>query len=556
MHFNWTAYPFTTPPELRGEASACQVAVIGAGPVGLSAALNLARRGVRVVLLEARDQLSDGSRAISLDRQSMRTLDRLGVGREFQARAIPREENLVYYRDRLVYAMQHERPEGEKHFELNILQQCWMEQLLLNGVLAQPEADVRWLSHVTGLAQSDNGVSITVESPEGEYVLNADYAIAADGGRGISRSLLDMRYESVTTENISERAFVICDFEMETSLSKARRFYLNPPSRPGSTVLLHAQPFNTWRLDYPLGDDEDQCDALKPETIEARLAEHLDWIGETGERRVLWSSIYRPRAVTLPAYRKGRCFFAGDAAHLSPIFGGRGLNLGLADANNLAWKLGLVVNRAADPVLLDSYDFERRQMARKTLSDLSQAAVFMARPSKGVTFMCDAVLDLVAEVPFARDLFDAHRAPKREGYSQTGDMDDDPPTGPVPGNPVPNPVVTGPSGGPAHLYDILPEGVAALHIADENGLTAEEEQMLAQLEATTPLQRFVVNCPHAGDEEKMRVASHIGKGTTLLLRPDGYIAARFERGELGGLERSIADLLAGRACQPEDGVQQ
>ena len=215
MYFTWTKYPFALPPELRGSTSDAQVAVIGAGPVGLAASLALAKQGVKVVLLEARDQVSDGSRALSLDTRSMEMLDRLGVGDDFARLRIGREENIVFYRDRLVYQMTYEKPSQRKHDQFNILQQCWMEQLLLDGLAGNPNVDLRWKSRVTAVTETSAGIELRVETPEGAYTLPAVYAVACDGGRGETRRQLGLAYETVTDENISERPFVICDFEME-----------------------------------------------------------------------------------------------------------------------------------------------------------------------------------------------------------------------------------------------------------------------------------------------------------------------------------------------------
>ena len=277
-------------------------------------------------------------------------------------------------------------------------------------------------------------------------------------------------------------------------------------------------------------------------------------IGETGARRILWTSLYRPRAVTLPTYRKGRIFFAGDAAHLSPIFGGRGLNLGFADAWNIAWKLGMVLAGQAGPRLLDSYSRERRQMVRKTLSDLSQAAVFMARPSKGVTLMCNAVLDLVPHEPFVRDLFDAHRAPKREGYSQTARWNDDPLPGAVEGNPLPNLPVTVAGGAEAYLNDLLPEGMVVLAFSADGRLPNGLCEWLERLRARHPIQSFVIaDGTGAGDAFDragvVRAEMGASDGTMLLVRPDAYIAARVEDYDLEALEATLDALLSVPSCQ-------
>lgn len=553
MYFNWTKYPFTPAPELRGAKTDVQVAIVGAGPVGLAAALGLGQMGVNVVLLEAADQVSDGSRALSLDRQSMRLLDRLGVGDEFSARSIPRVENLVYYKQQLVYRMAHGRPPGDKHFDFNILQQCWMEQILLDRLAAFPNVDLRWHSRVTHVENGPDGVSLAIDTPEGAYTLAADYVVAADGGRGVTRRLMGLEYESATSENISDRRFVICDFTMETELSKARRFYLDPPYKPNGVVLLHAEPFDTWRLDYAMEDDEDPEYEASPERIAQRLDEHMAMMGEKGPWKILWTSVYRPRAVTLGSYREGRVLFAGDAAHQTPIFGGRGLNLGFADVGNLVWKLGLVLAGKAGDGLLDSYDRERRQMARKTLSDLSGAAVFMAHPTAGVTLMRDAVLDLIPHEPFVRDFFDAHRARKREGYSPTNDINDDPLPGLHPGNPLPNPLLRNAAGDERHLYDLLGRDFTAIHVAGTKDDAAPSRRTPSGLGSDLPTHHLTIVQGEPADGAWSRAAGpdrfSDQAGRVLLVRPDCYIASNTSEREAASAAASIARTLGLRESQ-------
>jgi 3-(3-hydroxy-phenyl)propionate hydroxylase len=314
---------------------------------------------------------------------------------------------------------------------------------------------------------------------------------------------------------------------------------------------LHAQPFDTWRIDFPVEDDEDAEIEKAPERIERRLDALLDMIGEKAPRKIIWTSLYRPRAVSLPTYRKGRMFLAGDCAHQTPIFGGRGLNLGLADATNLAWKLGYVVLGRADEALLDSYDRERRQLAQKTLSDLSQAAVFMARPTAGVTLMRDAVLDLTPHEPFVRGLFDSYRAPKREGYSQTASERDDPPKGAVAGNPLPNPPLRTADGKDAFLYDMLPQDFAVICFSASGTIPADAKALLNRLRDSVPCKPLAIATGKepAATADAHDIAGAVRKAldakdaTCILVRPDGYIEARSENGDFAAIEARLVALV-------------
>lgn len=515
MYFNWSAYPFEMPPEMRGQRGCHPVVVIGAGPVGLSLALGLARSGIEVVVLERGDQVSDGSRAISMDAMSMNFVDQLGLGDAVAAYSISCDANLVYCGDMLVMRQDYGRARGEKHSPYTVLQQCWLEQFLLDALCALPEAEVRWQSEVVDLSQDDGGVQIIVSTPAGQYKMESRYAVACDGARGTCRRLAGRRYEPLGMQDVSQRAFIVCDFQMKTDLSHARRLYLHPPYQPDAMMLLHPQPFDTWRLDYPLADDESPQMAIAPEQIEARLTSHLNWMGEHGPREVIWSSLYRPRAATLQSYRHGRLMFAGDAAHLLPIFGGRGLNLGLGDSRNLCWRLTALLRGGASDSILNDYDRERQSILRKAVSDLSEASLFMARPTRASRLMSRAVQELAGHRPFAAALLDPYRAPRRSGYSPTDDWQDDPAPGAVVGNPLPNPQL---SGG-RWLHDLLGPTITLVTW----NLSLSDEGWSAQLPADLtwlPLQ------PEDDPDGQTADLLQAEVGLILLVRPDRYIAAR------------------------------
>src|SRR5690606_16650794 len=157
---------------------------------------------------------------------------------------------------------------------------------------------------------------------------------------------------------------------------------------------MHRQPENVWRIDYQVADDEDPAEAVRPGNVLPRVQSHLDMIGETAPWKPLWISIYNAKCLSLESYRHGRVLFAGDAAHLVPIFGVRGLNSGLDDAGNLAWKLAWVLRGGAPESILDSYSNERVHAARQNIAYGAKSTEFMAPPSYGFSLMRDAALRL------------------------------------------------------------------------------------------------------------------------------------------------------------------
>ncbi|MEQ8700798.1 MAG: FAD-dependent monooxygenase [Bauldia litoralis] len=558
MYFDWQQQPFRRPPELDGQGVDHPVVIVGAGPVGLAMALALSRFGIPSVVLEARDKFSDGSRAVGVHRRSTQFMDWLGIGDAFRDKALKRECNIVYSGTQQVYDMSYDQPVSEKHPLLVCLQQCWMEKLLHDGGLESGLVDVRWRSSVTAVADRGDGVAVTVETPEGSYILRASYLVAADGARGIVRRDLGLEYETPLDVDLSERRFIINDFRMRSELTPGRRLWLSPPTRPGSIVIMHSQPFDIWRLDYAVEDDEDAEQEATPEQAARRIHDHLAMMGVDAPWELVWTTTYRARARTLPGYRSGRIFFAGDAAHQTPIFGGRGLNLGYADCFNLAWKLAFVLKGMAAADLLDTYSPERRGIVVEALKDLAQSTLFMTRPSPGVALMRDAVLSLSLTEDFVSVLFDAYRA--RRGESSDGALawrSGQPwPTdgGPAPGSPVPDARVRL-SGRDMFLFDLFAPGLIGLLFLPA-GEPLGEDAALAELfeQRGLPFTGIAV-AREAGSAPapapwrtvvdpsgEAFAAFGVERAGFYLLRPDLYVLGRWPAVDPADIRRALGTL--------------
>jgi len=531
--FHWEKYPFTPPEELKGgESPRFEVAVVGAGPVGLATALSLAQQGVSVVLLESRDQLSDSSRTLAVSRRSVQVLDRLGVASAFVQRAVTRERNLIYCGQTLVHSAPYEQSPSEKYPDISVLQQPWTEKVLLDAVLAHPNVSLRWHSAVTEVrdAQTDRP-KLSINTPQGDYELTVDYVVAADGARGQVRRSLGLAFEEVG-DGVVQRNFVICDFEMKTHHPIARRLWIRPPYRPQSAVILHKQPFDTWRLDYALEADEDVEEATKPENVARMVQEQVKLLmaGEPAPPwRIVWISSYRPMSRTLPTYRHGRVFFAGDSAHQTPIFGGRGMNQGLLDASNLAWRLAWVLKGKAPYRLLEKYDAERRPVIVRNLHAIGQATLCMTAPTPGSSRMRKAVFDLMPTERFVYPLIDAFNANRAESLL-TPPPANDPAQSAQVGSPLPDARIPNRGDGqPGFLYDKLDRhAFTALYCvgAATDGVPEPLHRAFeAWQTADTPVATVVLNVDeHAEAIEKLGLLT----GSWVLVRPDGYVAARLE----------------------------
>lgn len=402
LYFNYPTFAARRVSGHEGGREDCPVAIVGAGPIGMTAALTLARYGIATVLLDRKSTFNDGSRAICIARPSMRIFEQLGVVAPFLAKALGWTRGRSFYRDTQIYQFEMPHAAGERYLPMYNLQQQYIEKFLHDAIEAEPLIDMRWQSDAVGVNQSDDAVTLRVSSPFGDYDLEAGYVLAADGARSPLRSLLGLRLKG---ENY-EGHYVIADVRMKHDYPTERRAFFEPPSNPGGTVLIHKQPDNIWRVDYQLKPGESGADATLEANIRARVGAILDDVGHNGPWELEWWSIYTANTLALDDYKYGRVMFIGDSAHIVPIFGVRGLNNGIADAFNAGWKIGYVLNGWAEPSLLDSYSPERRGATLDVFANAGKSARFMTPPTRGFRVLREAVLSLAVRHDFARAFAD------------------------------------------------------------------------------------------------------------------------------------------------------
>ena len=398
--FETPLYPYTRHPD-QGAATPVRhpVIIVGAGPVGLAAALDLGQQGVPVVVLDENDKLSHGSRAICFAKRTLEIADRLGCGTPVTDRGVRWNLGKVFFGDRKVYEFNLLPEDGHRRPAFINLQQYHLENDMVSRLRAlQAEGapiDLRGKNRVTALAPHADHVALTVDTPDGPYALEAGYLIACDGASSPTREMMGLGF----TGRVFEDNFLIADVTMQAEFPTERWFWFDPPFNPGQSALLHKQPDGVWRIDLQLGWDIDRDKEKEPERVRARVRQML---GEGVAFELEWVSIYTFQCRRMDRFRHGRVLFAGDAAHQVSPFGARGANSGLQDTDNLCWKLRLVLAGEAPETLLDSYDTERMQAADENILNSSRSTDFITPKSTTSRLFRDAVLDLSEHHAFAR----------------------------------------------------------------------------------------------------------------------------------------------------------
>jgi 3-(3-hydroxy-phenyl)propionate hydroxylase len=534
------AFAYAPPEREQGRHP---VVVVGAGPVGLATAIDLAQGGVPVVLLDDDNKLSTGSRAICFSKRTLEIFDRLGCGARVAGKGVRWHVGRVFHRSDEVYSFDLLPEEGHQYPAFVNLQQYYVEGYLHERAQALPLLDLRWCSRVAGLAQHADHVTLTVATPDGEYALDAQYVVAADGGKSTVRSLMGLESHGRTFRD----RFLIADVKMTAAFPAERWFWFDPPFHPGQSVLLHRQPDNVWRIDFQLGWDADPVLEKAPERVIPRIRALL---GADAQFDLEWVSVYSFCCLRMDSFRHGRVLFAGDAAHGVSPFGARGANSGVQDADNLGWKLRMVVEGRAPNSLLDTYAREREAAADENILNSTRSTDFITPKSEASRLFRDAVLQLAQDQPFARKLVNSGRLSTPMSYADTplNTPDADPFAGTLlPGAPALDAPLRW-AGEDDWLLRQLGGGFTGIYFAstDDDAEVLKQAEILAQ--EAIPVRTLVIAAKGLEgmfeDSTGLCAARYDATpGTYYLLRPDQHVCARWRSYDAEAIRDAVA-----RAC--------
>ncbi len=528
--YSYPVYPYVqTAEQATGTPARHKVVVIGAGPVGLTAALDLAARGVAVVVMDDNNTVSVGSRAVCYAKRPLEIWDRLGVADRMIAQGVVWQVGKVFFGDRQVYQFDLLPEGGHKIPAFINLQQYYLEDYLVQKALQNPLIEMRWKHRLTGLRQESDCAVLTVETPDGVFTTEANWVVACDGANSDTRRMVGADF----TGQFFQDRFLIADIVMKADFPTERWFWFDPPFHRNQSALLHKQSDDVWRLDFQLGWDADPEVEKRPENILPRVRAML---GDKVEFELEWASVYQFACRRVDQFRHGRVIFAGDAAHQVSPFGARGANTGVQDIDNLGWKLAAVLAGQAPESLIDSYHEERAFAADDNILNSTRSTDFITPKNAASKRLRNAVLDLSERAPFAKPLVNSGRLSTPTPYvaSSLNTRDEGEWAGKMrPGTVCLDAPVTV-AGQPGWFLHQIGQGFTLLDFGDRaepvtvNGITAGVLRVGRDLD----------------DGERLLAKRYDARpGTVYLIRPDQHVAARFRAFDAKRIAAALARAL-------------
>ncbi|MEY4470709.1 MAG: 3-(3-hydroxy-phenyl)propionate/3-hydroxycinnamic acid hydroxylase [Pseudomonadota bacterium] len=542
-------YPYKSPADLMSTPPQRKpLIVIGAGPVGLAAAIDARLQGLEVLVLDDDKTVSVGSRAVCYAKRSLEILDRLGIANEACQMGVSWNIGRTFLEQDEVYQFNLVPDAGHKRPGMINLQQYHVEEMLIARALALG-ADMRWQHKVTAVTPSADYATLTVETPDGTFDIEADWLVVADGARSPVRRHLGLDIEG----RVFQDRFLIADVIMKADYPAERWFWFDPPFHPNQSVLLHKQSNNVWRIDFQLGWDADPEEEKKPEKVIPRLQAML---GDDRPFELEWVSIYTFQCRRMTDFRHGRVLFVGDAAHQVSPFGARGANSGFQDADDLMWKLALVIQGKAHEKLLDSYAHDRQFAADENIMNSTRSTDFITPKSRTSKTFRNQVLALAKHHPFARKLVNSGRlsVPSFLTQSVLNTPDSDAFEGQmVPGAPMDDAPVRV-QGQEAWLLDQVGRGFQALWFVDAPPSADALAKLQTLQQAAVPVHTLLVSrealevpgWPVLQDVQGWMAQRYDATSDTVyLLRPDQHVVARWRTLDMAQLQAALARALCG-----------
>jgi 3-(3-hydroxy-phenyl)propionate hydroxylase len=523
-------YPFTEPPEIKsGQTGRYPIVIVGGGITGLTLACALARYGVPAVLLDEDNTVGvkgASSRGICYTQKSLEIFHRLGVYEAIAAKGIQWSVGRTFAGNDEVYSFDLRQ---QSAYNLSTqppfvnIQQFYIEAFLVDRIVQLGSVDLRWQNRVTAFEQGDDAVTLSIDTPAGSYQLKADHLVDATGSHSPFRKWCAA---TITAKKGDDR-WCIADVRFTKRPPAERHTWIEAPFNENRAVWQHLMGDDVWRIDYQMAPDADPAYVSREDVVRERLERQFG--SEVGVE-IVWVGPYAYKSECIDQMRHGRVFFMGDSAKVVSPFGARGGNTGIADADNLAWKLAAVHKGRAAVNLLDSYHEERHEAAKQNVLVTNRTARFL-RPADGMerTFRT-AALGLAREHLFARQFVNTGRMAVANPYSKSSACSYEV----AGGLSVQNVAFNWADGSQGVVNALLQWADGRLLLLAFGELPSSALQRLKALSRSAPLCCVQVMPArgraqareHVRDPEgHLQSACHAGAQSWALVRPDGYLAA-------------------------------
>ncbi|RYX94193.1 MAG: FAD-binding monooxygenase [Comamonadaceae bacterium] len=523
-------YPFVEPPEISaGKAGHAPIVIAGGGITGLTLACALARYGVPAVLLDEDNTVGvkgASSRGICYTQKSLEIFHRLGVYDAIAAKGIQWSVGRTFAGDDEVYSFDLKQ---QSAYNLSTqppfinIQQFYIEAYLVERIRELGGVDLRWQNRVTACEPDATGVTLSIDTPAGSYRLRADHLVDATGSHSPFRKWCGA---SVTAKKGDDR-WCIADVRFTKRPPAERHTWIEAPFNENRAVWQHLMGDDVWRIDYQMAPDADAAYVSREDVVRERLERQF---GKDVGVEIVWVGPYAYKSECIDRMRHGRVFFMGDSAKVVSPFGARGGNTGIADADNLAWKLAAVHHGRAAVNLLDSYHEERHEAARQNVLVTNRTARFL-RPADGMERVFrTAALGLARRHPFARQFVNTGRMAVANPYTASSACSYGADGA---GLSVQNVALQWADGSAGVVNDLLGWAEGRLLLLAFGALSRADVQRLNVLTASAPMLAAQVQAPGMSwqalegitdPQGHLRAACHLAGNGWALLRPDGYLA--------------------------------
>jgi len=542
-------YAFVAPAELSSKhIHTHQVVIVGAGLSGLTLACKLAQLGIAAVLLDEDNTVGvkgASSRGICYTQQSLEIFARLGIYEQIAAKGVAWQVGRTFAGDDEVFSFDlRERQQFSASCQppfVNI-QQFYVEMFLVDKIqqINQhfPLIDLRWCNKVVGFSQTDASARLDIQTPAGRYAIHANHVIDASGSHTPFHAWVGATMDSKRGDD----RWCIADVRFKHQPPTERHTWIEAPFNDNRAVWQHLMADDVWRIDYQMAPDADPLYVSREDVVRERLAKQF---GSDVACEIVWVGPYAYKSQCLHHLHHGRVFFIGDTAKVVSPFGARGGNTGIADADNLAWKLAAVLSGKAAPRLLASYNHERIQAAQRNVHVTNRTARYLRAPEGMEKTFRSASIGLAKHHAFAKALINTGRMAEANRYDVSDVCQADG------GFMVQNVALQFNTDSTGNLADLLQWANGRLLLLVFGELSRKEITKLQSISALAAVYAVqVVHKKHADvlehvmDKNKtLRSACQCEKAQWALLRPDAYLTAK---GKVinGQLVKALATALA------------